>query len=63
MIQLDRDGDVHVLRMEAGENRFSPDFLDEVNDALPADVAPDQLDDARTFCTNHAPEPTEENPR
>ena len=24
---------------------------------------PDQLDHARTFCTNHAPEPTEENPR
>lgn len=34
MIQLDRDGDVYVLRMEADENRFSPDFLGAVNDAL-----------------------------
>ncbi|MEO6989029.1 MAG: enoyl-CoA hydratase/isomerase family protein [Aquihabitans sp.] len=34
MIQLDRDGDVYVLRMESGENRFSPDFLSEVNDSL-----------------------------
>ncbi len=40
MIDLDRDGDVFVLRMDAGENRFSPDFiaryaacLDEVEQA------------------------------
>ncbi len=34
MIELDRDGSVFVLRMQAGENRFSMDWLDEVNAAL-----------------------------
>ncbi|MEO3823604.1 enoyl-CoA hydratase-related protein [Actinomadura sp. B10D3] len=34
MIELRRDGDVHVLRFDAGENRFGPDFLGEVQDAL-----------------------------
>ncbi|GAA4230512.1 enoyl-CoA hydratase-related protein [Actinomadura meridiana] len=34
MIDLQRDGDVHVLRFDAGENRFGPDFLDTVRDAL-----------------------------
>lgn len=34
MIELDRDGSVWVLRMRAGENRFSPDWLDAVNAAL-----------------------------
>ncbi|QXJ25382.1 enoyl-CoA hydratase/isomerase family protein [Actinomadura graeca] len=34
MIDLQRDGDVFVLRFEAGENRFGPEFLDAVEDAL-----------------------------
>lgn len=34
MIELDREGDVFVLRMRAGENRFSLDWLDRVNSAL-----------------------------
>ena len=34
MIELDRDGSVFVLRMRGGENRFSLDWLDEVNAAL-----------------------------
>ncbi|MFF4239472.1 enoyl-CoA hydratase/isomerase family protein [Actinomadura geliboluensis] len=34
MIDLQRDGDVYVLRFDAGENRFSPDFLGAVEDAL-----------------------------
>jgi len=34
MIELDRDGSVWVLRMRSGENRFSPDLLAAVNDAL-----------------------------
>ncbi len=34
MIELDRDGSVFVLRMQSGENRFSMEWLDEVNAAL-----------------------------
>jgi Delta3-Delta2-enoyl-CoA isomerase len=34
VIDLDRDGDVWVLRMRAGENRFSMDVLDRFNTAL-----------------------------
>jgi Delta3-Delta2-enoyl-CoA isomerase len=34
LIELDRDGSVFVLRMRGGENRFSLDWLDEVNAAL-----------------------------
>lgn len=34
MIDLQRDGDVYVLRYDAGENRFSPDFLGAVEGAL-----------------------------
>jgi enoyl-CoA hydratase/carnithine racemase len=34
LIELDRDGSVFVLRMQSGENRFGPDFLDQVNAAL-----------------------------
>ena len=34
MIDLSRDGDVFILRMESGENRFSPDLLDALKDAL-----------------------------
>jgi enoyl-CoA hydratase/carnithine racemase len=34
MIELDRDGDVFVLRMHAGENRFAPDFLAALHGAL-----------------------------
>lgn len=34
MIQLDRDGNVFVLRMCGGENRFTPVFLDEFSAAL-----------------------------
>ena len=33
-VQLDRDGDVFVLRLENGENRFRPDFLAEIGAAL-----------------------------
>ncbi|ACY98488.1 MULTISPECIES: enoyl-CoA hydratase/isomerase family protein [Thermomonospora] len=36
MIDLQRDGDVLVLRLEEGENRFSPGFLDGVLEALDA---------------------------
>jgi enoyl-CoA hydratase/carnithine racemase len=34
MIDLKRDGDVFVLRMDAGENRFHPDFVAAWNSAL-----------------------------
>ncbi|MFD0687027.1 enoyl-CoA hydratase-related protein [Actinomadura fibrosa] len=34
MIDLQRDGDVFVLRFDAGENRFGPDFLGAVEGAL-----------------------------
>ncbi|MGI5226749.1 enoyl-CoA hydratase/isomerase family protein [Actinoallomurus sp. CA-142502] len=34
MIDLRREGDVHVLRFDDGENRFSPDFLDALSAAL-----------------------------
>jgi len=34
LIELDRDGSVFVLRMRGGENRFSLEWLDEVNAAL-----------------------------
>jgi Delta3-Delta2-enoyl-CoA isomerase len=34
LIELDRDGSVFVLRMQGGENRFSMQWLDEVNAAL-----------------------------
>lgn len=34
MIDLQRDGDVFVLRFDDGENRFSPDFLDAAGAAL-----------------------------
>jgi enoyl-CoA hydratase/carnithine racemase len=34
VIDLERDGDVWVLRMRAGENRFSMDVLDRLNSAL-----------------------------
>jgi enoyl-CoA hydratase/carnithine racemase len=34
MIELERDGDVFVLRMDAGENRFVPALLDGWNRAL-----------------------------
>ena len=34
MIELDRDGNVFVLRMRSGENRFSAEWLDGVNEAL-----------------------------
>lgn len=34
MIDLQRTGDVFVLRFDAGENRFGPGFLDAVGDAL-----------------------------
>ena len=34
MIDLERDGDVWVLRMRAGENRFSMELLDRLNTAL-----------------------------
>ncbi|HEX2314322.1 MAG TPA: enoyl-CoA hydratase-related protein [Thermomonospora sp.] len=34
MIELQRDGDVFVLRLDEGENRFAPAFLDEVLGAL-----------------------------
>ncbi|HEX2576080.1 MAG TPA: enoyl-CoA hydratase/isomerase family protein [Aquihabitans sp.] len=34
MIELERDGDVFVLRMDDGENRFSPELLHAYNDAL-----------------------------
>lgn len=34
MIDLSRDGDVFILRMQNEENRFSPEFLDGVKGAL-----------------------------
>ena len=34
MIDLTREGDVFVLRMDAGENRFHPQFVSAWNDAL-----------------------------
>jgi enoyl-CoA hydratase/carnithine racemase len=34
VIDLQRDGDVFVLRFDDNENRFSPGFLDAVDDAL-----------------------------
>jgi enoyl-CoA hydratase/carnithine racemase len=34
VIDLDRDGEVFVLRMNAGENRFHPDFVAAWNTAL-----------------------------
>jgi len=33
-LTLDRDGEVFVLRLDAGENRFSPDLLDAAGAAL-----------------------------
>jgi len=36
MIDLRREGDVHVLRFDDGENRFSPGLLDELEKALDA---------------------------
>ncbi len=36
MIELRREGDVHVLRLDDGENRFSPGTLDELERALDA---------------------------
>ena len=41
MISLDRDGDVWILRMAAGENRFNQDWLDAVNGALDQVAADD----------------------
>jgi enoyl-CoA hydratase/carnithine racemase len=34
MIELERNGDVHVLRMVAGENRFNATFMAALNQAL-----------------------------
>jgi enoyl-CoA hydratase/carnithine racemase len=34
MIELGREGDVYVLRLDAGENRFSPELLDGIDTAL-----------------------------
>jgi len=42
MIDLRREGDVHVLRFDDGENRFSPGLLEELEKAL------DVLTDAPT---------------
>lgn len=33
-LDLSRDGDVFVLRMKTGENRFNPDFIGAMNEAL-----------------------------
>jgi enoyl-CoA hydratase/carnithine racemase len=41
MIDLERDGDVYVLRMDAGENRFHPDFMDAFNARLDEVEKPD----------------------
>jgi enoyl-CoA hydratase/carnithine racemase len=41
VIDLQRDGDVYVLRFDAGENRFSPDFLGAVEGALDTVAAND----------------------
>lgn len=34
MIELDRDGDVRILRMSEGENRFNRSTVDAIHDAL-----------------------------
>jgi enoyl-CoA hydratase/carnithine racemase len=34
VIDLRREGDVHVLRFDAGDNRFSPELLDGLSEAL-----------------------------
>lgn len=34
MIEMSREGNVFVLRMDAGENRFNPDFVAAMNRAL-----------------------------
>jgi Delta3-Delta2-enoyl-CoA isomerase len=34
MIELDRDGDVRILRLRAGENRFNRGTVDAIHDAL-----------------------------
>jgi len=34
MIELERDGDVHILHMRCGENRINLDFLEALNAAL-----------------------------
>ena len=34
MIDLERDGNVFVLHMQSGENRFNRSFLDALNAAL-----------------------------
>jgi enoyl-CoA hydratase/carnithine racemase len=34
MIELERQGDVFILRMDAGENRFAPDVVGEINARL-----------------------------
>ena len=34
MVELERNGDVHVLRMVAGENRFNAGFMAALNQAL-----------------------------
>ncbi len=34
MIDLSRDGDVFILRMDHGENRFSPELLDALEEAM-----------------------------
>jgi enoyl-CoA hydratase/carnithine racemase len=34
MVQLDKDGDVFILRMDAGENRYNPELLDAMGAAL-----------------------------
>jgi Delta3-Delta2-enoyl-CoA isomerase len=39
MIDVRREGDVHVLRLDDGENRFSPGLLDELDAALDAVTA------------------------
>ena len=41
MIDLDRNGDVWVLRMRAGENRFSLDMLERLSSALDEVAAAD----------------------
>ena len=34
MIDLSRDGDVFVLRLDNGENRFGPELIEAWNQAL-----------------------------
>lgn len=41
MISLDRDGDVWILRMAAGENRFNQEWLDAMHTALDQVAAAD----------------------